>query len=188
MNSSTRTCLVAHDGLRHRRTPVRLLAIDPNSRGFGFVLFENTNLIDWGLANVPAQNRNAQCIRRLARMLQKYGPDRLIVEDLNAKGVKRRERIHRLVDEVSAEAQRIGVPTTRIKWPRAAQYFSDSRQITKLEVAQGIAELFPELKRLLPRKRRCWDSQDPRLSIFNSAALTIAFICMHLARRSEPRA
>jgi hypothetical protein len=52
---------------------------------------------------------------------------------------------------------------------------TDQRKIlTKYENARRVAERFPVLTRELPPKRRAWESEHYRMSIFAAAALAMA--------------
>lgn len=112
----------------------RYLAIDPTPKGLGFAVLEGDELIDWGLCQVRTE-KNAGAIARVAQLLRRFHPDKLIVEDHGARGSRRQSRIQQLlariaalaaatkvsVVHVSAMAVRrtflgFGAPT-RIRWP-----------------------------------------------------------------------
>src|ERR1700730_11240592 len=68
-----------------------LLAIDPTSRGFAFVVLEAPAfLVDWGSKSVRA--RSGGVARRVDALLSRYQPDVLVLEDIAADGARRRKR------------------------------------------------------------------------------------------------
>jgi len=52
--------------------------------------------------------------------------------------------------------------------------FGERRPITKYEIASLLAKCFPVLHWELPPKRKIWDSEDYRMSIFDAAALAVS--------------
>jgi hypothetical protein len=49
----------------------------------------------------------------------------------------------------------------------------------KFEVASALAKQFPALVSRLPPKRRCWQSEDYRIGIFDAAAIGVAYFARH---------
>jgi hypothetical protein len=45
----------------------------------------------------------------------------------------------------------------------------------KYEVASALAKQFPALASKLPPKRKCWQSEDYRMGIFDAAAVAVAY-------------
>jgi len=45
----------------------------------------------------------------------------------------------------------------------------------KYEVASALARQFPDLALRLPPKRKCWQSEDYRMGVFDAAALGVAY-------------
>jgi len=50
---------------------------------------------------------------------------------------------------------------------------------TKYEIAQAVARQIPALAHRLPPLRKIWMSEDPRQSLFDVAALGVAFYATH---------
>jgi hypothetical protein len=55
----------------------------------------------------------------------------------------------------------------------------------KDEIASVLGERFPELAPRVPPRRRAWQSEDYRMSIFDAAALGVAYFDRR-ARRTRP--
>ena len=61
----------------------RVLAIDPISRGFGFVVLEGLEmLLDWGVKQTKG-DKNTQCLRRIIDLIYIYQPAAIIFENVN---------------------------------------------------------------------------------------------------------
>lgn len=153
-----------------RRDP-RVLAVDPTTRGVAFALLEGPEiLVDWG-TRTAIKDKNAGALRHVGLLLERYRPDVLVVEDVSARGSRRRERIRKLVPEVreAARSRRLRVRSV----PRTAvlRAFSEIGPTTKPWIAGAIASQFPELAQKLPRRRKPWMSEDERMNIFDAVAL-----------------
>ncbi len=55
----------------------------------------------------------------------------------------------------------------------------------KYEVASALARQFPDLALRLPPKRKCWQSEDYRMGIFDAAALGVAYFTR--SRQRQPK-
>jgi hypothetical protein len=173
---------VASDATRSRSTPLRLLSIDPYYRGFGFALFENTNLVDWGTLTVGDGSKVDTCARRLRRLIDRYNPDRLILEDIRGSDSRRSIQTKQLLEDLKAVAGARGTTVSLLRWRTVQRFWSDQPRPTKFDIACELAKHLPELEQRLPPKRRPWDSQDSRLSIFNASALVLTYIFVRLCR------
>src|SRR5213594_542544 len=79
------------------RSNVRVLAIDPTTKGFGFVIFEGPErLIDWGVAYV-GRDKKAGALLRVTALLRRYDPDILVIEDHASRACRRRDRVRDLL-------------------------------------------------------------------------------------------
>ena len=69
---------------------VRVLALDPSHKGFGFAVLEGSKrLIIW---EVTEARTIAQVLKVMEDLIKHYEPDFLIVEDCNARGCRRGKR------------------------------------------------------------------------------------------------
>src|SRR2546421_9874551 len=79
---------------------IRVLAINPSVRGFGFaVLEEPDQLIDWGMRAIKG-DKNTRCVQMVSDLIDRYQPDVLVVEDYRAKGSRRHLRIQELIQDL----------------------------------------------------------------------------------------
>lgn len=175
----------------------RVLAIQPNTRGFGYVVFEGpgpSRLIDWGCAHVPGAN-NQSCLARLASLLCRYAPDVLVIENHVGQDSRRRTRVRQLVFGILKLAAVAKLTVRTFSRSRVRETFSDARAVTKDQIAAVLAGRYSELASRLPPIRRTWMSEDPRMAIFDAAALALTYFDArerrrraHQARSSDPHA
>jgi hypothetical protein len=89
----------------------RILAISPTSRGFGYALIEgHKSLALWGMKWIEG-NKNASCIKKAEKMIDRYNPQVFVLEDTAAKGSLRSRRIQALTKRLVAGAEK-----RTVKW------------------------------------------------------------------------
>jgi hypothetical protein len=149
----------------------RVLAIDPYSRGFGFVLLEGADrLVDWGLKDVRDEKVH-QTLAKLGELITLYEPTVLVIEDCAHPASRRCERIVDLIGEIIGFAHAKGLRTKTIAVTRVHAVFAMEGVSTKHGINGVIAQRFPELGRHRPKFRKPWMSEDERQAIFDAAAL-----------------
>jgi len=157
---------------------VSVLSIYPMTFSFAFVLFDGpSKLIDWGVCYTAASyaNRNAKSLSRIYAIIDQYQPDAIVIEDYTEPGSRRSPRIRRLYRSLTYAAQTKSIDVFRIAKVEVKKCFGLVGAKTKYEVAQAVAQQFSEFAHRLPKKRRAWDSQQPAMGLFTSAALSIVF-------------
>lgn len=160
----------------------RVMAIDPTSRGFGFVVLEGPDrLVDWAVVEIR-KNKEDKCLQRMVDLIARYRPDVLALEDPKGRGSRRCSRVQKLLGRVERLADEGAILTRRFSRSKVRRAFSDSGAKTKYEIAVAIAKRFPELAPRLPRFRKPWMTEDDRMSIFDAASFALTFF--HSCRRS----
>jgi hypothetical protein len=154
--------------------PTRILALDPTTKGFGYVILELPfRLFAWGLAHISG-NKQAGALARFTKLLDHSQPQAVVLEDSNAPGALRRPRVQGLIDILSAHARERGLAVYTIARAAVLERFSSAdKRATKYSIAQDLARLFPELQPKLPPRRKAWTSQDERMAIFDALALAV---------------
>src|SRR2546425_6495551 len=115
----------------------RVLAIDPITRGFGFAVLDGPKLlVDWGVrATKPSPKPVERSLREIARLLESYGPDRIIVEDCLEARSRRGRRSQRLIQHIGTLADERGVPVRRISRVGLRRAFAPDHARTKYQIA-----------------------------------------------------
>jgi hypothetical protein len=153
--------------------PKRILALDVRPRSFGYVIFEGPDqLLDWGVKSFRKGVNAVQVPRgrKLEWLQEDYLPAVIVLREPGP-GSKRR----RLVNTVRAKAESFGIAVRLLPSQAIRKAFAGPEQQTKYAMACALAERFPELRWALPPKRKCWQSEDYRMSIFDAAALGVAY-------------
>ncbi len=156
--------------------PSFVLAIYPTSHGFAFVLFEGPEApFDWGVKGLRGKRKNAKTVDEVQALLGRYHPETLVIEHTGAGQARRAERIKRLYRMLRHLAAVEQVDVQRIARTEIRTCFAVVGAATKYEIAKAIATEIPAFAHRLPRVRRLWMSEDPRQSLFDAAALGLAF-------------
>src|SRR5215469_3049241 len=161
---------------------IRVLAIDPSTRGFGFAVLEGPNrLIDWGVKETKT-DKKTRSLKLITDLMEQYQPNVIVVEDYAAKGSRRCGRVRELINDIAKLAVKRNVKVRSFSRIKVKQMFSEFGATNKYEIAIAIAKRFPELAPRLPRFRKPWMSEDYRMSIFDAVGLGLTFFTLHNKR------
>ena len=151
-----------------------VLAVHPTARGFGWALFESPMApVDWGIASAKT-GRNARLAARFERLLERYEPAVLVLEEFEGRA-GRADRIQMLCRQFIHLAACKGMETPVYQRAVIRTVFASVGASTRFEIAQVIATTLDAFSHRLPRKRRPWESADPRQSLFDAAALAMTY-------------
>ena len=149
-----------------------VFALHATSRGFGYVAFEGPfTPFTWGTVAAKG-DKNAVCLRRLERLLERLAPASLLLEE-PASVANRSQRITRLYRAIVAlcAARNIEVTTYRLGDIKAC--FASVGACTRQEIAEAVARQIPALDHDLPSPRKPWQSAARRMAPFCAAALVL---------------
>jgi hypothetical protein len=156
----------------------RVLALDVRPRSFGYVVFEGADLLlDWGVQSFR-NGRNSVRIplaTKIAALLEDFHPAVVVAKEPPSRKKVNRARTRKILELIRHKASLRGIRTCVLKRRAASSFFGGEERVTKHEIATALAERFAELRPLLPPKRKLWESEDYRMSIFDSAALGVAY-------------
>lgn len=155
----------------------RVLAVDPTHWGFGFVVLENGGrLVEWGSRDADPSHRNDRCVTAVGILMVKYVPSVLALEDWTAPSSHRRARVLRLLARLRAEGLRRRCRVSTIALAVVRRRLGLDERATKHNVASVLAARFPELEQYLPRPRKLWETEHPRMSLFTALGLAVAAV------------
>lgn len=164
-----------------------VLAVYPTTRGFAFTLFESPlSPVDWGVKEIAGPNKNAECVESIAKLVDIYQPDAVVIEDCTASGSRRSSRIRRLYRAIDTWAGNQAIETYRYSRNLIRETFGKFGALTKQEIAETIAKHIPAFEHRLPPERKPWMSEDSRMGIFDATALIFTFF--HLGAPAQPAA
>ena len=158
--------------------PKRVLALDVRPRSFGYAVFEGPTLVlDWGVQSFR-HGRNAVRIplaTKIAALLEDFRPAVVVAKEPPSRKKVNRARTQKVLELVRHKASLRGIRTRVFNRRAARNPFGGEERLTKHKVATVLAERFAELRPVLPPKRKPWESKDYRTSIFDAAALGVAY-------------
>jgi hypothetical protein len=152
--------------------PYKVLAFDVRARRFGFAMLESPDeLLDWG---VKSFRRGVNAVKipaahKIASLLSEFRPHVVVIE----KSPPRENSW--LVETIMRLARNQNVPVRLVSRAAVRKRFAGQGQ-DKHAVAMILSQRFPELAERLPPKRKPWQSEDYRMSIFDAASLGLTHI------------
>lgn len=150
-----------------------VLAIRPTPRGFAYALFEAPlSPVDWGMSEFKAKHKNTPTRDAVAGLCARYRPDALVLEDRSHMTAACYGRVRRLQAMLAAMAQEHNIDV--VHYSRAAVRGAFHYEpISRYEIAQAIAAFIPAFESLMPPRRKIWQSDHPRLWLFDAASLAM---------------
>ncbi|MBI1894645.1 MAG: hypothetical protein HYS14_11090 [Candidatus Rokubacteria bacterium] len=168
-----------HDKVR------RILAVDPVSRGFGFVVVEGRDrLVDWGTREARI-DKEKTCLNKIAALWERYEPDVLVLEECAARGCRRSTRVRGLLRRLRMAAVRRGLRVRAIPRRAVRKAFASRDARTKDQIARAIAAEFPEIAPYLPPLRKPWMTEDQRMSVFVAVAIAVVVLGKRIENSGE---
>ena len=153
-----------------------VLAVYPFSRGFAFVFFEGPNSpFDWGVKEIKEKHKNTKTVDEIKKLIDRYRPEALVIEDTTDGGSRRTSRIRKLYRMMEHLAVAEYIDLHRYKKTEVNDCFVLAGARTKREIAQAIALQIPAFAHRMPPFRKPWMSEDPRQSLFDAIALVLVF-------------
>jgi Holliday junction resolvasome RuvABC endonuclease subunit len=150
----------------------RVLAIDPVSRGFGFVVLEDgpLQLVDWGVRNCSRRDEFA-CARSLHRLIERYEPTTIVIEDARSVRTLRAVALEAFLASVADVLEHGSIKVRTYSRREVRKAFASSGAVTKEAIAHVLVTQFPELRAKQPPHRNVWETEDTRMSIFDALSL-----------------
>ena len=167
----------------------RILAIALRSRRFAFAVFEGPDrLLDWGMVFYPLNNRaqRAAASKRVASLLTQFAPREIVLGKARLLDTRKESGVRPILRSFRCEASSRLIPIHFMKRQEVKEVFSHFHIKSKHEIASMLAQAFPELLWELPPKRKIWESERPRMAMFDAIALGFAYLQRYGAR--EPTA
>ncbi|MFY9561284.1 MAG: hypothetical protein WAQ52_13710 [Terriglobales bacterium] len=102
----------------------------------------------------------------MAALIDQYVPEVIVLK------FPRTRRVNRILHSVRLCARERNCAVQVVSQKAVAKTIPGNN---KHQIATAIAERFPDLLSILPPKRKSWQSEDYRMSVFDAAAIGIAF-------------
>ena len=156
---------------------IRVLALDPTTKGFGYVIFEGPlSVVDWGAKSVRGKKKNAGCLRRLEDLIRFYRPEVIVLEEPRSCDSRRCDRVRGLLRGIRKQAGEWGVRVSVFSRKQVREVFAPIQAKTKHQIAKVLADRYrEELGPRMPPFRMPWMSEDERMAMFDAAALAAVY-------------
>src|SRR5882724_5304614 len=152
----------------------RVIALDVRSRNFGFVVFEGPNeILDWGVRSFRsgANAVKAPAATKLLSLLDEFTPSAVVMRE---RTTGRSTKKPKLLSIIEKQVRNRRIPIRHITSRDVNRAFVGFES-NKYQVASVLARQFSGLASKLPPKRKCWQSEDYRMGIFDAAAAGVAY-------------
>ena len=155
----------------------RVIALDVRSQNFGFVVFEGPNeILDWGVRSFRSGDNAVKipAATKLLSLLDEFTPSAVVIRE---RATGRSTKKPKLLSIIERQVRSRRIPV-RLITPREVNRAFVGFESNKYEVASALAKQFPSLTSRLPPKRKCWQSEDYRMGIFDAAAVGVAYFSL----------
>jgi len=155
-------------------TPTRIFSLDPKTKGFGYAVLELPfRLVEWGFARV-AGDKHTDSILAFEKLLTRFRPDAVVLEDAEAPGSRRQPRVRQLIEALVSLARERGIAVYTVARTAVLTCFKSLEgRATKYSVAKSLTQAFPELSDQLPAPRKLWQAEHERMSVFNALSFAM---------------
>ncbi|ESZ51714.1 hypothetical protein X731_03820 [Mesorhizobium sp. L2C054A000] len=107
------------------------------------------------------------------KLIERFGPDAVILEQMEIEGSPRSSRTRAVNGYLVAYIQGYGLPLFQYSATEVRGTFSYLPQLTKDTIAAEIGRLTPAFTRLVPPRRRAWMSENAKMGLFDAAGLVM---------------
>jgi len=150
-----------------------VLGFHPTSHGFGWVAFSSPlTIYDFGLCEMRRE-KNAGCLRKLERLLERLEPQTIVFEAFDGPGSRHSERVKRLYKAAALMTRERGMEIAIHTRGDMKACFAAVGAQSRQEVAEAVARSFEILRSRLPKPRRAWDGPCRRMALFDAAAVVL---------------
>ena len=155
-------------------TPTRILSLDPTNKGFGYAVLElPVRLVEWGITRVAGE-KHAGALLKFEKLLSRFRPDAVVLEDAEAPGSRRQPRVRLLIEALMRITRERGIAIYTVARTAVLTCFSATEgRATKYSIATHLSRMFPELAGQVPPPRKPWQTEYERMSVFDALALAV---------------
>ncbi|HZS56799.1 MAG TPA: hypothetical protein VFA65_20500 [Bryobacteraceae bacterium] len=114
-------------------------------------------------------------LRRIGAIFGQYGPDALVLQNMSIKGVRRAKHIRSLNDAIRTLAETQSIPVHMYSRMQVRDYFQQFGLTNKDAIAEAIVRKIPVFERLIPPRRKIWNSESARMVLFDAIAMVLLF-------------
>ena len=138
--------------------------------------------LDWGAKRNHGPNVAARMPLgpKVVELMAEYAPQIIVVRQPNT------QQSRESLDDIISHARNHHKIRIKILSLEEVKQAFPGHNNNKDQIASVIAEQVPELLSILPPRRRIWQSEDYRMTVFDAAAAGIAYFCNKTAKIPVP--
>jgi len=168
--------------MKRKHPPV--MALHATAQGFGYVVMSGPfSLVDWGTSRASRQ-KNATCLARLRKLLDRYDPHMLVLEDPSLTP-RRSARIQRLYAAIAGECQGRAIDLAVFSRAEMKSCYATIGAKDWQDIAEAVARQLEPLRKLVPSRRKAWQSESRAMSVFAAAAIAMTYWQLSKISRSN---
>lgn len=160
-----------------------IIAIEVRRSRFGYAVYQGRRyLADWGASSCPANRKGNFAATRFAELAKLFHPELVVLKQERRGGIRHPEAVAANSIAIQAEAAARSITCLVLSPEQVKTAFNTFAVKTKDDIASILAGFFPELVWELPRKRKRWDNEHPRMATFDAIAIGFAYFELHTSR------
>jgi len=158
--------------MRRKQPPI--MAIHATSHGFGFVVMSGPfSLVDWGTRDAT-KDKNATCLVKVTELINRYDPHTVVLED-PSRNPRRSARIQRLYTAVAGLCHGRSIDLAVFSRDDMHRCYATVGAVSWQDIAEAVGRQLEPLRNRLPARRKAWQSESRRMSIFAAAAIAMTY-------------
>lgn len=152
------------------RKPLKILGINPGTRYLGIALFEEGQLLDWGVRVAKekwSRQKMERVIGTITKLIEQYRPDAMAIKKLHTSHTSR--SLSRLADEIACLAKIKRLKLYQYSIGEIESFFCPDERINKRKLAEIVSSAYPVLCREMEKEKNLRNSY--HLRMFEAVAL-----------------
>ncbi len=118
---------------------------------------------------------SAKCVASIKEMLDRFRPEVLVLEDTGTRESKRSIRVKRIRKAVAATTRELSIEIASVPYKRVRASFAQLGAVNKQDIAEIIARRMEAFAPRIPRARKAWHAEDPRMALFDAASRGLTY-------------
>ena len=155
---------------------LRVMSVAVRSHVIAYAFFIGDRLEYWGSSNKAAKSPE-HALPVVKAWMAKFRPQVMVTERIG-QDTRKKPRTISVIEAITQLA--VDAPLNDIVVPRVRQFTN------RYEEAEAVAERFPAVAHLVPKKPRIWESAPPRLIYFEAIVLGLGVVSSQELNGNRP--
>jgi Holliday junction resolvasome RuvABC endonuclease subunit len=136
------------------RKPFKILGINPGTRYLGIAIFEEGQLLDWGVKVAKekwSKQKKEKVVGTIFKIIEQYTPAAIAVKKLHP--AHSSHSLCQLADEIACLAKRKRLKVHRYSIDEIKSFFCKDKRINRLKLAEIVCSAYPVLYHELEKEK-----------------------------------